>query len=98
MGEIFNEPVIGTTTIWEVSQSAVAYSQNALACEKTMHIGLKWLFLKAHAEYGTIMHRNLPCDQMVADMFIQLLLGPALTRHRSAILGGGANPMQCFIP
>jgi hypothetical protein len=38
----------------------------------------------------------LPTHQMVADMFTELLVGHALTRHRSAILGG-AYPMQRFI-
>jgi hypothetical protein len=40
MGEIFDEPVDGTTTIWENNQSGIAYSQNALVDEKTKHIDL----------------------------------------------------------
>jgi hypothetical protein len=53
--------------------------------------------------YIRIVHGNatvnmyLPTNQMVTDMFIKPLPGPALTRHRSAILGGG-DPMQRFIP
>jgi hypothetical protein len=35
MGETFNEPIDGTTTIWENNQSAIAYSHNALVSEKT---------------------------------------------------------------
>jgi hypothetical protein len=93
MGEIFNAPITGTTTIWEENQSAIAYFQNALVSEKTKHIGLKWNFLKDHVEHGTIMLRYLPIDQMVVDILTKPLLGPALTKHRSAIMGG-TNPMQ----
>jgi hypothetical protein len=67
-----------------------------LVSEKTKHIGLKWHFLKDHVELGTIKLRYLPIDQMVADMFTKPLPGPALARHRSAILGG-QDPMQRFI-
>jgi hypothetical protein len=35
MGEVFDEPVDGTTTMWEDNHSAIAYSQNALVSEKT---------------------------------------------------------------
>jgi hypothetical protein len=48
IGEIFDEPINGTTTIWEDNQSAIAYSQNALVSEKNKHIDLKWHFLKDH--------------------------------------------------
>jgi hypothetical protein len=54
MGEIFNEHITVTTTIWEDNQSAIAYSHNALVSEKTKHIGPKWYFLKGHVEQGTI--------------------------------------------
>ena len=97
LGEIFDSPITETTTIWEDNQSAIAYSQNALVSEKTKHIGLKWHFLKDHVEQGTIKLRYLPTDQMVADMLTKPLPGPALARHRSAILGG-QDPMQRFIP
>jgi hypothetical protein len=98
MGEIFNAPITETTTVWEDNQSAIAYSQIALLIEKTRHIGLKWHFLKDHVEYGTIKLRYLPTDQMVVDdMFTKPPLGPALTRHRSAI-PGGTDPMQRSIP
>jgi hypothetical protein len=97
MGEIFNEPIYGTATIWEDNQSAIAYSQNALVSEKTKHIGLKWHFLKDHVEHGKIILRCVPTNQMVTDMFTKPLPGPALTRHRRAILGG-VDPMQRFIP
>jgi KUP system potassium uptake protein len=97
MGEIFNAPITETTTIWEDNQSAIAYSQNALANEKTKHDGLKWHFLNNHVEHGTIKLRYLPTDQMVADMFTKPLLGHVLARHRSTILGG-EDPMQRFIP
>jgi hypothetical protein len=97
MGEIFSAPITETTTIWEDNQSDIAYSQNALVSEKTKHIGLKWHFLKDHVEHGTIKLRYLPTNQMVADMFTKPLPRPALTRHRSAILGG-EDPMQRFIP
>jgi hypothetical protein len=62
MGEIFNAPITGTTTIWADNQSAIAYSQNALASEKTKHIGMKWHFLKDHVEHGTIKLTSLPTD------------------------------------
>jgi KUP system potassium uptake protein len=81
----------------EDNQSAIAYSQNALVSEKTKHIGLKWHFLKDHVEQGTIKLRYLPTNQMVADMFTKPLLAHALTRHRSAILGG-QDPLKRFIP
>jgi KUP system potassium uptake protein len=97
MGEIFNAPITKTTTIWEDNQSAIAYSHNALVSEKTKHIGMKWRFLKDHVEQRTIKLRYLPTDQLVADMFTKPLHGPALTRHRSAVLGG-EDPMQRFIP
>jgi hypothetical protein len=87
MGEIFNAPITETTTIWENNQSAIAYSQNALVSEKTKHIGMKWHFLKGHVEQGTIKLRYLPTNQMEANMFTKPLPGPALTRHRNAILG-----------
>jgi hypothetical protein len=73
LGEIFNAPITETTTIWEDNQSAIAYSHNALVCEKTKHIGLKWQFLKDHVEHGTIKLRHLPTDQMVADVFTKPL-------------------------
>jgi hypothetical protein len=97
MGEIFNEPITGTTTVCEDNQSAIANSQNALVSVKAKQIGRNWGFLKDHVEKGTIMLRYLPNDQMVADMFTKPLPKPALTRHRSAILGG-AYPMQRFTP
>jgi hypothetical protein len=86
-GEIFNAAITETTTIWEDNQSVIAYSHNALVSEETKHIGLKWHFLKDHVEQGTIKLRYLPSDEMVAGMFTKPLQGPALTRHRSAILG-----------
>ena len=97
MGEIFNAPITETTSIWEDNQSAIAYSQNASVNEKTKHIGMRWHFPKEHVEQGTIKFRYLPTDQMVADMLTKPLPRPALTRHRSAVLGG-ADPMQRFIP
>jgi hypothetical protein len=97
MGKIFNAPIFDTTTIKEDNQSAIAYSQNALVSEKTKHIGLKWHFLKDNVEHGTIKLRHLPTNQLVADMFTKPLTGPALTRHRNAIVGG-TDPMQRFIP
>jgi hypothetical protein len=68
-----------------------------LVSEKTKHIGLKWHFLKDDVEHGTIKLRYLPTDQMVADMLTKPLPESALTRHRSAILGG-EDPKQRFIP
>jgi KUP system potassium uptake protein len=97
-GEIFNAPITETTTNMEDNQSAIAYSKNALVSEKTKHIDMKWHFLKDHVEQGTIIKlRYLPTDQMVADMFTKPLPGHAMTRHRTAILGG-EDPMQRFIP
>jgi hypothetical protein len=69
---------------------------NALVIEKVKHIGMKWHFLKDHAEQGTIKVRYLPTDQVVAYMFTEPLPRPAQTRHRSAIVGG-AYPMQRLI-
>jgi hypothetical protein len=60
MGDIFNAPITGTTTIWEDNQSAIAYSQNTLVSEKMKHVGVKCHFLKGHVELGTIMLRHLP--------------------------------------
>jgi KUP system potassium uptake protein len=68
-----------------------------LVSEKTKHIGLKWHFLNDHVEQGTIKLRYLPTNHMMADMFTKPLPRHALTRHRSAILGG-QDPMQRFIP
>jgi hypothetical protein len=73
MGEIFNAPIIDTTTIWEDNPSAIAYSQNSLVSEKTKHNGLKWHFLKGHVEQESIKLRYLPTDQMAADMFTKPL-------------------------
>jgi hypothetical protein len=42
MRETFNAPITGTTTVWEDSRSAIAYSHNSLVNEKTKHIGKKW--------------------------------------------------------
>jgi hypothetical protein len=97
MRKTFNAPITGTTTIWEDKQSAIAYSQNAVVSEKTKQISLKWRFLKYHVEHGTIMLRYLPTHQIVADMFTKPFAEPALTRHRSAILGR-PYPMQRLIP
>jgi hypothetical protein len=97
MDKILNEPITGTTTILEDNQSATAYSQNAVVREKTKRIGMKWHFLKVHAENGTMRLRYLRTNQMVAEMSTKPLPCPQLTRHRSAILGG-ADPMQQFIP
>jgi hypothetical protein len=97
MGEIFNEPITGTTTIWEDNKSAIAYPHNALVCEQTKHIGLKLHFLKSHVELGTIRLRYLPIAQMEADMFTKPMPGPTLTRHQSVVMRG-AKPMQRFIP
>jgi hypothetical protein len=91
----FNAPITGTTTIWEDNHSPITYSHNALVSEKTKHIGMKWHFLRDHVEHGKVMLRCLPTDQMAADMFTKPLARPALTRHRSAILGD-AEPMQRF--
>jgi hypothetical protein len=73
MGEIFNEPPTGTTTIWEDNQSAIAYSHNALVSEKTKHIDLMWHFLNVHVEHGTVKLRYLPTKRMVTDMFTKPL-------------------------
>jgi hypothetical protein len=96
MGEIFNPPITETTPSWD-SQSAIAYSHNALVIEKTKHVFPKWQFFKYHVEQGTIMLRYLPTDQVVADMCTKHLPEHAVTRHKSAILGG-EDPMQRFIP
>jgi hypothetical protein len=69
MGDFFNAPITGTTTIGKDNQGAIAYSQNSLASEKTKHIGPKWRFLKDHVEHGTIRLRYLLSNQMVANMF-----------------------------
>jgi hypothetical protein len=71
--EIFDEPINGTTTIWEDNQSTIVYSQNALGSEKTKHIDLKWPFLKDHVEHGTVRLVYLPTDRIVADMFTKPL-------------------------
>jgi hypothetical protein len=81
MGEIFNEPATGTTTIWEDNQSAIAYSYNAQVSEKTKHIDVMWHFLKDHVEQGTAMPRYLLTYQMVAHMLTKPMSGHAFTRH-----------------
>jgi len=93
LSEIFSRPVSGTTTIWEDNQSCIAYSQNALVSEKTKHIDLKYHFVKDHVQLGTVKLRYLPTGDMVADMLTKPLPGPALVKHRSAILGT-SGPMQ----
>jgi hypothetical protein len=68
-----------------------------MVSEKNENIGLKWHFLD-HVEQGTIKLMYLPIiDQMMACMFIKPLPGSALTRHRSAVIGG-TDPMQGFTP
>jgi hypothetical protein len=86
MGEIFNEPISGTTTIMEDNLSAIAYSQNAMVIEMSKDIDMKWHFLKDHVEHGTVILRHLPTDRMVTDMYTKPLLGPALARRQSAIM------------
>jgi hypothetical protein len=44
-----------------------------LVSEKTKHIGMKWHFLKDHAEQGIIKLRYLPTNEMVTDMFTKPL-------------------------
>jgi hypothetical protein len=68
MGEIFDEPVSGITTIWEDNWSAIAYSPNALVNEKTKHIDLKWHCLKDHVELGSAGLRYLP-NLMMSGMY-----------------------------
>jgi hypothetical protein len=93
VSEIFSRPVSGTTTIWEDNQSCIAYSQNALVSEKTKHIDLKYHFVKDHVQLGNVKLRYLPTGDMVADMLTKPLPGPALVKHRSAIMGT-SGPMQ----
>jgi kynurenine formamidase len=95
VSEIFSRPFSGTTTIWEDNQSCIAYSQNALVSEKTKHIDMKYHFVKDHVQLGTIKLRYLPTGDMVADMLTKPLPGPALVKHRSAILGT-SGPMQRY--
>jgi hypothetical protein len=73
MGGIFNESITRTITIWEDNQGAIPNYLNALANEKTKHIGLKWHFLRDNVEHGTVRLRHLPTNQMVADMFTKPL-------------------------
>jgi hypothetical protein len=98
MGGVFDdEPISGTTTIWEDKLRAIAYSHDAMVDEKTRHIDPKWHFLKDRVEHGTIRLRYLPTGRMVADMFTKPLPRHAPTRHQSTIMGG-ADPMQRFLP
>jgi hypothetical protein len=92
LSEIFSQPASGTTTIWEDNQSCIAYSQNAPVSEKTIHIDMKYHFVKDHVQLGTIKRRYLPIGDMVADMLTKPLHGPALVKHVSAILG---HPDPC---
>jgi hypothetical protein len=86
IGEILNEPVTETTTIWEDNQSTIAYSQNAMVSEKTEHIDMKFHFVKDHVEKGTFRLMYLPSDQMVADTLTRPLPGPTLSRHTYAMM------------
>jgi hypothetical protein len=95
LSEIFSRPVSGTTTIKEDNQSCIAYSPNALVSEKTKHIDLKCRFVKDHVQLRTIKLRYLPTGDMVADMQTKPLHGPALVKHRSAILGT-SGPMHGY--
>jgi hypothetical protein len=97
LSELFTRHVSGTTTIWEDNQSCIAYSLNALVSGKTKHIDMKYHFVKDHVRLGTIKLRYLPIVDMVADMLTKPLPGPALVKHRSAILGTSA-PMQRYTP
>jgi hypothetical protein len=60
MWEILRTPVIGLTAIWVDNHNCIACSQNALVNEKITHIGLKYHFVKEHAQLGTFKLRNLP--------------------------------------
>jgi hypothetical protein len=91
MGEIVDESVDGTTTIWEDNQSAIAYSHNTLVSEKTKHINLKGQFLKDHVEHGTVMSRYLPTDRTVANMFPKSLPGLALKTPKCHLGRSGPN-------
>jgi hypothetical protein len=55
--------------------------------EKTKHIDMKYYFVKEHMQLGTIKLRYLPTGDMVAYMMTKPLHGPALVKHKSAILG-----------
>jgi hypothetical protein len=85
--EIFSPPVNGTTTISEDNHSCIVYTQNVLVRETTKHIDLNYHFVKDHMYIGTVKLRCLPIGDMVVDMLTQPMLGRALERHRSAILG-----------
>jgi hypothetical protein len=41
--------------------------------EETKHISMKWHFLKDHVEQGPMKLRDLPADQMVADVITKPL-------------------------
>jgi hypothetical protein len=91
LSEIFSRPVSGTTTIWEDNHNCIAYSLNALVSEKTKHIDMKYHFVKDHVQLGTVKLRYLPTGDMVADMLTKPLPGPALVKHRNAILGASGS-------
>jgi hypothetical protein len=63
IGEILNEPVTETTTIWEDSPSTIAYSQNAMVSETTKHIDMTFHFVKDHVEKGIVRLMYLPTDK-----------------------------------
>jgi hypothetical protein len=54
--------------------------------EYKAYIDLKYHFVKNHVQMGTIKLRYLPTSDMVADMMSKPLHGPALVKHRSAIM------------
>jgi hypothetical protein len=98
LGEIQGVPVSDTTTICEDNQSTIAYSQNALAGDKTKHISLKYyLFVKDHIAHGTIHLMYLPTSEMVAETLTKPLPGSALSKHTSVMLGA-TRQMDRHIP
>jgi hypothetical protein len=96
LGEIQGVPITDTATIWEDKQSTIAYSQSAPVSDKTIHIGLKYFFIKDHLAQGTIHPRYLPTTEIVADTLTKPLHGPTLYKHTAAMMGA-ARPMRCHI-
>jgi hypothetical protein len=97
LSEIHGVPISDTTTIWEDSQSTIAYRQNALVNDKTKHTGLKYYFVKDHVSHGTIRLMYLATSEMVADILTKPLHGSALS-NQTAVMMGATGPMHRYIP
>jgi hypothetical protein len=71
------------------NQGAISLTKNNDNHNRTKHIDVKWHFIKAYAENGTIKIAYLPTSSMVADILTKALPREAHQRHASSM--GMAN-------